>query len=235
MFAPAVESGQSRTMADHTHAHTHSADRTHAEPDFENGTFDEAFWDDLYNQRTTIWSGNPNAVLVQEASKLTPGRALDIGCGEGADSLWLAGQGWNVTGVDISDVALGRARAAHQALEPQTLTVDWRQEDVLDWTPPVEAFDLVSVHFLQVPPDELELTTRRFAAAVAPNGRLLIVGHSPSDSHASQHPAKHRLFAPEPVVAAAGDGFEVIHAEHRTRTTPDGDERTDTVVMLQRR
>jgi SAM-dependent methyltransferase len=222
-------------MADHTPAHTHPADPTHPEPDFENGTFDESFWDNLYNQRTAIWSGSPNAVLVQEASELTPGRALDIGCGEGADSLWLAGEGWNVTGVDISDVALGRARAAQQALASQTLAVDWRQEDVLDWTPPAAAFDLVSVHFLQVPPDELELTTRRFAAAVAPKGRLLIVGHSPSDSHASQHPAKHRLFAPEPVVAAAGDGFEVIHAEHRTRTTPDGDERIDTVVVLQRR
>lgn len=226
-------------MADHTPAHPHSTETpahpAHAGPDFENAAFDEAFWDDLYNQRTTIWSGNPNAVLVQEASELTPGGALDIGCGEGADSLWLAGEGWNVTGVDISDVALGRARAAQQALASRTIAVDWRQEDVLDWTPPAEAFDLVSVHFLQVPPDELELTTRRFAAAVAPKGRLLIVGHSPDDSHASQHPAKHRLFAPEPVVAAAGDGFEVIHAEHRTRTTPDGDERIDTVVVLQRR
>lgn len=222
-------------MADHRHAHTHPAHRTHAEPDFENGAFDEAFWDDLYNQRTTIWSGKPNAVLVQEASALTPGRALDIGCGEGADSLWLAGEGWNVTGVDITDVALARARAAQQALAPLTLAVNWQQEDVLDWTPPAAAFDLVSVHFLQVPPDELELTTRRFAAAVAPKGRLLIVGHSPSDSHASQHPAKQRLFAPEPVVAAAGDGFEVIHAENRARVTPDGDERIDTVVVLQRR
>ena len=73
------------------------------------------------------------------------------------------------------------------------------------------------------------------ARTLKPERRLLIVGHSPNDSHASQHPAQNRMFGPEPVVAAAGDGFEVIHAEHRTRTTPDGDERIDTVVVLQRR
>ena len=71
--------------------------------------FDQAFWDSLYEARPEIWSGNPNHGLVVEVDTLVPGLALDVGAGEGADAIWLAGRGWRVTAVDISAVALARA------------------------------------------------------------------------------------------------------------------------------
>lgn len=85
-------------MTGHTHEH---------EPD----RFTAAFWDERYRSAHSLWSGNPNRHLVAEAADLTPGAALDAGAGEGADAIWLAGRGWQVTAVDISGVALGRAAA----------------------------------------------------------------------------------------------------------------------------
>src|SRR3954454_8024535 len=99
----------------HTHAddtprtHDHSTDDSAAEPDF----FEVDSWDDRYDGKDSVWSGNPNPQLVAEASKLKPGSALDVGCGEGGDVIWLAQQGWHVTGADFS--AKGLARAAQHA------------------------------------------------------------------------------------------------------------------------
>lgn len=78
--------------------------------------FDEAFWNARYSEKERIWSGRPNPQLVAEAAGLAPGTALDVGCGEGADALWLAARGWQVTGVDISTVALARAAEHEQEL-----------------------------------------------------------------------------------------------------------------------
>jgi len=71
--------------------------------------FDRAFWDDRYRSRSALWSGSPNRHLMAEAEDLVPGTALDVGAGEGADAIWLAGRGWRATAVDISGVALERA------------------------------------------------------------------------------------------------------------------------------
>src|SRR5258705_2397341 len=72
-----------------------------------------AEWDARYSERDgTMWSGRPNGRLVAEADGLTPGRALDVGCGEGADAIWLARRGWTVTAIDISHVAVSPAREA---------------------------------------------------------------------------------------------------------------------------
>jgi 2-polyprenyl-3-methyl-5-hydroxy-6-metoxy-1,4-benzoquinol methylase len=74
--------------------------------------FDQAFWDERYRSHDALWSGNPNDHLINETDGLTPGPALDVGCGEGADAVWLAERGWRVTAVDLSTVALERG-AAH--------------------------------------------------------------------------------------------------------------------------
>src|ERR1039458_7951812 len=76
--------------------------------------FTEQFWDERYRSRDHLWSGQPNQRLVEEVAGAAPGHALDVGCGEGGDAIWLARQGWTVTGVDVSSVALQRA-AAHAA------------------------------------------------------------------------------------------------------------------------
>lgn len=70
--------------------------------------FDQAFWDERYRSHATLWSGNPNGHLISETDGLTPGAALDVGSGEGADAIWLAERGWRVTAVDLSTVALQR-------------------------------------------------------------------------------------------------------------------------------
>ena len=137
----------------------------------------EQFWDDLYDRDDRTWSGKPNTVLVREAAQLTPGTALDLGCAEGADAIWLAQQGWRVTGGDISQVALERA-ADHAAAAGVTDHIDWQQHD-LGVSFPAGTFELVCALFLHsyldMPRDEI---LRAAAAAVAPGGMLLIVGHA---------------------------------------------------------
>jgi SAM-dependent methyltransferase len=141
----------------------------------EHGTvLDEAYWNGRYNERERMWSGAPNAQLVKEVSDLTPGTALDVGCGEGGDAIWLAKRGWQVTGWDISSVALERA-AEHAG----DLAITWLHADFTK--APVDTYDLVTSHFMHLwtraEREDLQLKT---AAAVAPGGTLLIVGHHPS-------------------------------------------------------
>ncbi len=144
--------------------------------------FTQEYWDDRYGSADQIWSGNPNPHLVTVATELSPGSALDVGCGEGADAIWLAQRGWQVTGIDVSTVALDRAaqRAATAGADVAG-RIRWQQADVLTWAPESHQYDLVSAQFMQLPRPELESLHRRLAAAVRPGGTLLIVGHHPSD------------------------------------------------------
>ncbi|MFI6595806.1 SAM-dependent methyltransferase [Nonomuraea sp. NPDC050536] len=134
------------------------------------------FWDTKYSERDQYWSGEPNASLVREVSGLAPGRALDLGCGEGGDAIWLAVRGWRVTAVDISQVALERA-ARHAAEAGVAGLIDWQRHDLGDSFPAGD-FDLVTAAFLHSPTElPRERILRRAAEAVAPGGILLIVGH----------------------------------------------------------
>jgi SAM-dependent methyltransferase len=147
--------------------------------------FSQEFWDDRYRSAHQLWSGQPNPQLVTQATSLTPGDALDVGCGEGADAIWLARQGWTVTGVDISAVALERA-AGHAAAYGDDIArrISWRQADLLSWEPGPQRYDLVSAQFMYLPVAELEWLHRRLAAAVRPGGTLLVVLHHPDSMHA---------------------------------------------------
>ena len=128
----------------------------------------EEFWDARYRESERIWSGEPNAALVREVADLEPGTALDLGCGEGADAIWLARRGWKVTAVDISGVAL--ERAARYAVAEGVEGIDWQRHDLGSSWPEGE-YDLVSAHFLHSPGDmPRESILRRAAAAVAPAG-----------------------------------------------------------------
>jgi SAM-dependent methyltransferase len=150
--------------------------------------FDQEFWDDRYRSHTALWSGNPNPHLVAEAVDLIPGSALDVAAGEGADAIWLAGRGWQVTAVDISIVALERAaaeaeRAGHRVAE----RITWRQQDLIGWEPYRSDYDLVSAQYLHLPREPRRILFDRLASAVAPGGTLLIVGHHPSDLETTMH------------------------------------------------
>lgn len=134
-----------------------------------------ADWDHRYGGVERTWSGNPNGTLVHETTDLPPGRALDVGAGEGADALWLAEHGWKVTATDISGNALARLRVE---ADRRGLAIDLMRGDVLDPAPfGSEAFDLVSLQYgsFKRTPDQRGL--RSLLDAVAPGGTLLVVHH----------------------------------------------------------
>lgn len=201
---------------------------------------DEEFWNARYAESDRIWSGKPNAALVREVADLTPGRALDLGCGEGGDAIWLAGQGWRVTAVDVSQVALDRA-AGHAAAAGVADRIDW-QRHTLGETFPEGTFDLVSSQFLhtfgELPREEV---LRTAAGAVAPGGVLLVVGHSgPPPWEPDAHP-EVRLPVAREVLAdlrlAEGEWEVLVCEEHeRLQTAPDGQQmvRTDNTVKVRR-
>ena len=130
-------------------------------------------WDERHRERT-VESPGPNPVLVTRASTLPTGTALDLACGDGTNAVWLASHGWRVTGVDWSAVALAKARSA---AELAGATVDWIEADLLSWTPPAARFDLVTIVYLHLPSDQRRIVYRAAAAAVAPGGTLLVIGH----------------------------------------------------------
>jgi SAM-dependent methyltransferase len=206
------------------------------------------FWTDRYGQSDRIWSGNANRALVDviaalRADGVEPGTALDLGSGEGGDALWLAGEGWTVTGVEIAGNAIARAAAAaDRAGLADRLT--WVEHDLADWTTH-ERFDLVSASFLHSPVSfPRREVLRRAAGLVATGGHLLVVGHAhfPPWSGHDDHPhAEPLLRAAEQVADLALDpaAWTTVVAEDRTRSVvaPDGRpaELDDAVVLLRRR
>jgi len=206
--------------------------------------FTEEFWDTRYNTRHALWSGNPNHHLVEEASDLAAGTALDAGAGEGADAIWLAERGWTVTAVDISGVALGRgAEHAAKAGDEVAARISWQREDLIEWTPPERAYDLVTSQYIHLPGDLRHTFFTRLAAAVRDGGTLLIVGHHPSDleNTALQRPNHPELLFTGDELASeiGGDGWEIVTnvAAERETTDPDGRPATahDTVFRARRR
>ncbi len=201
----------------------------------------EAAWDKRYADKDAIWSGNPNVVLVTEVVGLAPGRALDVGAGEGADALWLAARGWAVTGVDISSVAL--ARAAEEA-ERQGLKVDWQKVDLLSDPPAPASYDLVTAHFMHLPNPDRRRLYAALADAVVPGGTLLLVGHHPSQPPGGGHrPALlEMLFTPDDLVSELASGawaVDVVEVRQRVARdpgNPSGPQITlaDTVVRARR-
>ncbi|SDH96360.1 Methyltransferase domain-containing protein [Sinosporangium album] len=198
-------------------------------------------WDTRYRESERIWSGNPNKALVREVSDVEPGTALDLGCGEGADAVWLARRGWSVTATDVSQVALDRA-AGHAAEENVGDRIDWQWHD-LAVSFPEGAFDLVSTHFLhshgEMPRERI---LRTAAGAVSPGGTLLIVGHSgrptwevPPDFDVELPASKDVLAALE---LAPGEWEVQVCEEHeRPHPAPDGSPGmwVDAVVKVRRR
>jgi 2-polyprenyl-3-methyl-5-hydroxy-6-metoxy-1,4-benzoquinol methylase len=181
--------------------------------------FEPPGWEERYSGEANIWSGDPNAQLVAEVAGLNPGTALDVGCGEGGDVIWLARQGWRVTGADFA--ANGLARAARHAGETGVADrTDWWQVDARDFAAEGRSYDLVTTHFLHPPDGGMVEVTRRLAEAVAPGGHLLVVGHAPSEDF-TQLSAAHRraMFLAADLLPGLPDDFEAVVVEQRPRTT----------------
>lgn len=200
------------------------------------------FWEGRYAQSDRVWSGNVNRVLADTVIEFTPGRALDLGCGEGADVIWLAQHGWHATGIDISPTAIARATAAAEAAELEHGRAEFLTADLTTLTG--GAYDLVSASFLHSPV-ALERTAilRQASTLVAPGGHLLITSHADFPPWASVATSDRRRFlSPEEELAQLEldpRDWEVIHAEVRRRDTvaPGGEPASldDVVVLVRRR
>jgi len=176
---------------------------------------DREGWNRRYRESTLLWSPEPSRFLVQEVADLAAGRALDIGAGEGRNAIWLAEQGWRVTGVEFADVALDRARriAADRDVE-----VDWGQADALQWSPEPAGFDLVLLIYLHFSQEEMTSVLRHAQDAVAPGGTLLLIGHDRSNlEHGYGGPPDPALLYEPDDVAAVLTDLKVVKAETRRR------------------
>jgi SAM-dependent methyltransferase len=196
----------------------------------------EEFWEAFYADGKSRWSGNANASLVEDVEPLAPGRALDLGCGQGGDAIWLAHRGWTVTAVDVSATAL--ATAAEHAREAGVDGAIRFERHDLAATFPDGVFDLVAATFLHSPvPLPRGPLFQAAARAVAPGGTLLVVGHAPSDAHPhADLPTLEQTLAE---LALPDAEWELGASEPRTRTHAFRDEepieRIDVVVRARRR
>lgn len=187
------------------------------------------FWEARYSAADRVWSGKVNRVLADTAVALAPGTALDLGCGEGGDAVWLASRGWRVTGVDLSRTAIERGRAAGRARGIAEAALTLEAADLAEWSS-TERFDLVSSSFLHAWPIHLprELILRRAVTFVAPGGHLLITSHAAAPPWADpEHASAHVFPTPEGDLEALEldlTHWEVLACETREREAfgPDG-------------
>lgn len=196
----------------------------------------DAWWESFYAEGQSRWSGRPNASLVDEAGALPPGRALDVGCGQGGDAIWLAQRGWTVTGVDVSGTALATA-AEHAEAAGVATAITWERRDA-GASLPAGPFDLVTTSYLHSPVEIPRGTILRAAAAVvAPGGTLLVIGHAPSPEH--HHADLPSLDEVRADLAPATEGWEVVTSELRAFDHAFHGEapkrRVDAIVRLTRR
>jgi thioredoxin reductase/SAM-dependent methyltransferase len=211
----------------------------------EHATGKTEFWEGFYGADRKPWTGRPNQVLVAELTErpASVGRALDLGCGAGADAIWLAQEGWTVTGVDISSAALAQAASAADAAGVGD-RIDWLQRDLDGGFPhdglPEGAWDLVAAAYLHSPVElQRDQVLRRAAAAVAPGGTLIVIGHEAPPSWQPDPPAHVTFPTADDVLASLDlDGWTVerVEAVGVDLTAPDGapGSRTDNVLRLRR-
>ena len=213
-----------------------TADAEHAVQTYRDRHAIQETWDQRYASMEQMWSGQPNAPLVSETRGLRPGRALDVGCGEGADALWLAEHGWDVTALDVSRVALDRAANHGERVGVQ---VRWLHAGLVDAALPPASYDLVSAQYpalLRTDDNDAELA---LLEAVAPGGVLLVVHHpTPSKEQANAHGFDPDDYVSSADVAVLLDDrwrIEVDETRPRNVTTGAGSAHTQDVVLRARR
>jgi 2-polyprenyl-3-methyl-5-hydroxy-6-metoxy-1,4-benzoquinol methylase len=184
---------------------------------------DAQSWDKRYADSELVWSADPNQFFAAELANLPAGRALDLGTGEGRNAMWLAKQGWEVTAVDFSAVAIDKARGI---AESRGLSVTWIVVDMSEYIPDERSFDLVALVYIHLEPAVHHRLLHGAAAALAPGGTLLVIGHDRTNIAdgvgGPQDPSV--LFTPDEV-AADLEHLEVVRAErvYRTVATSSGD------------
>ncbi|MBY4401774.1 class I SAM-dependent methyltransferase [Rhodococcus fascians] len=185
---------------------------------------DAAEWDRKYERRELVYGEAPNATLVEVATTIQRGRALDLAAGQGRNAIWLATRGWTVDAVDFSSVALTRAsRVAESAPRSVRERLTWIHADVTKLATEPN-YDLVLMFYLHLPPDERRRAVSAAVSALKPDGILMILGHHSSnitDGVGGPQEAEI-LYTPEDLAADVGDRLTVTTAENRYRDVTGG-------------
>lgn len=175
-------------------------------------------WEAMYRSRDQVFSRDPNGALVAEATGLPPGRALDVGCGEGADAIWLARHGWQVTAADVAQTALDRGAAAAAAAGVAD-SVTWMRAD-LTAALPAAAFDLVSVQYFPLPREPDHAALCGLLNAVATAGTLLFVSHDLADLAPRPGFDPNAYYQPSDIAGLLDHNWAALVDETRARTAP---------------
>lgn len=155
------------------------------------------FWDEIWSGTDDIGSGS-DELLAAYVESLTPGRALELGCGSGRNAVWLAQKGWQVTAVDFSTAAVAKVK---QLSQQAGVTVHAETADAASYRPNGH-FDLITSFYIQLPTSERRRMLATASDALAPGGSLLFVSHDASVPPHSWFPEERlTLTTPEQVVA----------------------------------
>lgn len=176
---------------------------------------DATQWDERYAATDRLWSAEPNATVAEIVGPLPPGRALDLGAGEGRHAVWLAQRGWSVTAVDFAAVGIDRGRAGAARLG---VAVDWQVADIRTWAP-TDAYDLVLVAYLHLTGDALGTA----AGWLVSGGRLVVVGHALRNlTDGVGGPSDARLLHTEAQLRRAATGLTIERLGEVQRPTTEG-------------
>ncbi len=168
-------------------------------------------WNERYTKKDLIWSAAPNHVFVREVGTMKPGKALDVACGEGRNALWLAEQGWDVTGMDFSDVAIGKAK---QIAAKRSLSINWIAADASSFELPQHEFDLAAILYLHTPPEERERWMANVINSIKPGGSFIYIAHDTSNiEHGVGGPQDLSLLPSLEEITSTLTGFEIQKAE----------------------
>jgi SAM-dependent methyltransferase len=190
-------------------------------------------WDRRYAAVENLWATRPNRFLVSEVAEIPPGRALDLACGEGQNAIWLASLGWDVTGVDYSEVAIAKANAR---AERDGVAVEFTSADLVEYEPRRAAYDLVLVLYLHIPSTQRGAVHAKASAAVGPGGTFLLLGHDRANlTDGVGGPSDPDLLYTADEIAAELSGLEIEKATTVLRDV-DGEDRDaiDTIVRARR-
>lgn len=181
-------------------------------------------WNKRYSGKELLWPGEPSEILKKETAACPPGQALDLAAGEGRNSFFLAEQGWEVTAVDFSEVAVRKGRELTGKLE---LPVKWEVQDLTEYRPVEGSYDCITIFYLHLPWEEFSEVLRRAAAALRPQGVLLVVGHDSTNPEAGtggpQNPDV--LYSPTDITALFGTigNLEIERAERHRQALDHGE------------
>lgn len=205
-----------------TNNHNHLNSNENNEPIKE-----DEFWDWRFKQHG--WPEEPDPVLIEIASSLKPGKALDLGCANGRNLFWLAKQGWQVTGVDFSAVAI---ELAEKKAEELSLYAKFVKSDILKDSLPEGPFDFVMLFNMHLPKDGLETVIKKAVNVLNVGGYLLIVGHHLDNLGHHGPPDPERLFTESYPKNIIPDDMKIVKEQKVTRSSGNDIESVEDVAVV---